>query len=219
MHAGSESHAWSPGSRARLSAELGGPAHTPHPSPPALSVRLPVFSAEASAVLPYAPAAVFAALAGVESSPRWQGGVRGVRRAGASRAGLCVAYHALGVRHTLRTWVTACEPPARFAYRAENDAFALDVALEVTPAFGGARLPYQLRLTVHAVAARNAEDHPPEEVFAVEGDAAARQAAEFRRLLARRAPRDLARLEHDLAVRLRPAVALPGAPAGAPGHR
>lgn len=138
-----------------------------------------MFVVEASATLWHPPEPVFAAVASLEGAVRWQGGVCGVRRAprGGSRLGaLVLLYRALGVRHALVARVTAVEAPRRFAYRAVGDAFVIDTALDVEPveagagAGVGARVRYRLTL-----------------------DSAA-PAAELRRLLARRAGRDLARL-------------------------
>jgi hypothetical protein len=148
-----------------------------------------VFLVEASALLPFAPEAVLAAAGSVESALRWQVGVLGVRRArpGAERAagGLVVSYYALGTRHPLAARVLRADPPHHFAYRAACAAFTLDVSLDAAATFGGTRLTYRLRLVT-----------PP----AADPDAEGRAAA-LRRLLGRRAPRDLARLEAYVARR------------------
>ncbi len=82
-----------------------------------------MYTIVASTTLPYPPDAVFAALASIEGTVRWQAGVRGVRRARPERADdgvppLVLHYWALGVRHALRATVTVHEPPLRFGYRA-----------------------------------------------------------------------------------------------------
>ena len=172
-------------------------------------------------MLPHAPAVVFPLLASIEASVRWQVGVLGVRRhrpwrsaagqpdAGPRPAALLVDYSALGVRHPLAARVTASSPPAggapaRFAYRLENAALALDVALGLAPVPRGTALTYRLCLTTPHDAASGAQGEP---VFAP-------RVAAFRRQLARRAPRDLARLEGYVARRLRPTARPALAPPG-----
>ncbi|MBV9880826.1 MAG: SRPBCC family protein [Gemmatirosa sp.] len=153
-----------------------------------------MFSVEASLTIPVDAALAFGALASIESSVRWQVGVLGVRRApnvpgSRRRAALLVGYYALGRRHTLRARLTACAPPTRFAYRADGDAFSLIVSLDVAPAADGTVVTYRLQVAVPS------EPHPTVAPVAT---------AALYRQLARRAPRDLARLEHFLARRLRP---------------
>ena len=149
-----------------------------------------MFLVEASALLPFAPDAVLAAVGSVESALRWQVGVLGVRRArhAPHPGALVVSYFALGERHALAARVTRYDPPHRFAYRAWCPAFTLDVALEAAPAFGGTRVTYHLQLATP-------EPAPGDE-------AAERRAAALRRLIGRRAPRDLARLEAYVARRV-----------------
>ena len=154
-----------------------------------------MFLLEATATLPYSPAAVFAALASVESALHWQVGVVGARRArGRPGGAVRLGYFALGVRHTLEARVTACEPPVHFAFRADGPAFALDVALAVAPALGGAGVTYRLAMTTHPPPPGDPAHGDP--VLAAAHD---QRVAAFRRLLARRAPRDLVRLEHHVA--------------------
>ncbi len=158
-----------------------------------------MFVVESDATLAHAPDAVYAALASVEGTLRWQGGVRGVRRPAARRCGpLVLTYSALGARHALTARVTAAEPPRLFAYRAEGPAFALEAAYRVEPAPGGARVACRLSLTTGAPAGApggtsgDAPSHPP---------LADRVA--LRRLLARRAADDLVRLERWIRLRQR----------------
>lgn len=184
-----------PGRCGRLSAPPCTPGHVPGaPSPrtpPAAgplppSSPPPVFLVEASALLPFPPAVVLAAAGSVESTLRWQVGVLGVRRARASGA-LVVSYYALGERHHLAARVTRSDPSRHFAYEAWGPAFALGVSLDADAALGGTRLVYRLQL----------ETPPP-----APGDLAAEaRAAALRRLVGRRAPRDLARLETYVARR------------------
>ena len=161
-----------------------------------------MFRIHASTTLPFPPDTVFAAVGGVESALRWQVGVLGVRRARprpgqplADRPGglLRVSYFALGARHALVVHVTSYDPPRRFAYRADGDAFALDVSLEAVPTRDGTRVTYDLGLTSHAL---------PADAPAADRAVAERHAVALRRLLGRRAPRDLARLGVHVARRL-----------------
>lgn len=159
-----------------------------------------MYSIVASVTFPYARESVFAALASVEGAVRWQAGVRAVRRAPprptASPAGeptldadghapaLLLHYWALGARHVLRTHVTAHEPPERFAYRAEGAGLAYDVCFAVRPVTEGCEVTCTLHLEGGSAAPTTAE-----------GDV-----VRLRRLLVRRLPRDLARLEAWVAV-------------------
>lgn len=150
-----------------------------------------MFHVEASAFLPFPPEAVLAAAGSVESTLRWQVGVLGVRRArhgkGRPSAALVVSYYALGERHALAAHVVRSDPPRHFAYRACGPAFTLDVALDAAPVLGGTRVVYRLWLATA----------PP-----APGDAhAERRPAALRRLLGRRAPRDLLCLEAYVARR------------------
>jgi uncharacterized protein YndB with AHSA1/START domain len=169
-----------------------------------------VFTIRAAITLPHPPDAVFAALANVESAVRWQAGVRGVGRAprargaggpasGASRTGdaLVLHYRALGVRHALRTRVTAHERPARFAYRAEGTALVFDAAFTIDAGRDGSRVTWTLTLhgagpAADAAGAGCAAETAPDLEIAY--------LRRLRRLLARRLPRDLARLEPWVAV-------------------
>ena len=158
-----------------------------------------MFTILSAVTLPHPPESVFAALASVEGTVRWQAGVRCVRRPrrDAERpAELVLHYWALGVRHALRTRITAHEPSRRFAYSALGDHFGYDAAFSVEPARDGALVTCQV--TLH---------HPPDA-----GDAGADarfELARLRRLLTRRLPRDLARLEAWVAVQRQPTSALP----------
>jgi hypothetical protein len=158
-----------------------------------------VFTIVATVTLPYPAEAVFAALASVEGTVRWQSGVRCVRRGrapdadagapGAAPGGpasgdplppLVLHYWALGVRHALRTRVTAHQPPEHFAYRAEGERLAYHATFDVAPA------PVGCHVTCTVALGREREP-----------DA---DSVRLRRLLARRLPRDLARLEAWVAV-------------------
>ena len=66
-------------------------------------------------------------------------------------------------------------PSAPAAATAEGPAFALDVTLTVEPSLGGSHVAYHIELSTAA-------------------DGEAERAAALRRLIVRRAPRDLARL-------------------------
>jgi hypothetical protein len=151
---------------------------------------VPVFLVEASALVPHAPAAVFSAAASLEGAVRWQSGVVGVRRprGPAVRTGpLVLLYRALGERHLLDASVTAFEPPLRFAYRAAGAAFAIETALTVEQAVGGARVRYE-------VALHTTDRGVPPPVSTVDPSA-------LRRLVARRTAGDLARLAAWVAAR------------------
>jgi uncharacterized protein YndB with AHSA1/START domain len=150
-----------------------------------------VFTVVASVSLPYSPEAVYAAVASVEGTVRWQAGVRGVWRArpSASPPPLVLHYWALGVRHRLHARVTAHVPPERFAYRAEGDGIALDVTYGVAPTRHGCHVACTVILRGADPAAPAAAPAP-----------AQADLVRLRRLLTRRLPRDLARLEAWVAV-------------------
>ena len=136
-----------------------------------------MFVVEASALVPHAPVTVFAAAASLEGAVRWQSGVEGVRRprGHSVRTGpLVLLYRALGERHRLQVWVTAFEPPTRFAYRAVGDAFTLETTMSVEATADGARVH-------HHVAMQTTPGAPVD-------------AALLRRLLARRTAGDPERL-------------------------
>jgi hypothetical protein len=182
-----------------------------------------VFTTVVNVTLPYAPDVVFLALASVEGTVRWQSGVRGVSRArpapgplpaadartAADPAGevappLVLHYWALGARHRLRARVTAHQPPERFAYRAEGAGFALDVTFVVAPARPGCEVTCTAVLRdpdagalPFAAPTKLARTGP-----ALDATLAARGSdlVRLRRLLARRLPRDLVRLEAWVAV-------------------
>jgi uncharacterized protein YndB with AHSA1/START domain len=157
-----------------------------------------VFLVEATATLPFTPESVFAATASIESTLRWQVGVLGVRRLRQRTDGaLRLSYWALGARHQLTARVTAYDPPQLFAYRAEGEAFDLEVELHAAPHDGGSRLTYRLRLFT-----------PSGPALPTDG---AGSAAALRRLLGRRAPRDLRRLEALVGRRTRVIVPPPDA--------
>jgi uncharacterized protein YndB with AHSA1/START domain len=153
-----------------------------------------MYTIVASADLSYPVESVFTALASIEGTVRWQHGVRAVRRARSGHAAprdasdadvppLVLHYWALGVRHRLRASVTALEPPRRFAYRAEGDGLAWEATYAVVPtaqaasgdAAGGQGVDWTTDASV--------------------GGAPASPVVRLRRLLGRRLPRDLARLE------------------------
>jgi hypothetical protein len=162
-----------------------------------------VFVVEASALVPHAPGAVFAAAASLEGAVRWQSGVEGVRRPrGRSRhtRPLVLLYRALGERHLLEVWVTAFEPPSRFVYHATGTAFALETTLTLEPASDGARVGYQVALDVAPDALLAAAAAPADPVA-------------LRRLIARRTAGDLARLAAWVAASSR--AMLPSATPGA----
>lgn len=158
-----------------------------------------MFTIESTITLPHSPEAVFAVLASVEGALRWQAGVRGLRRL--RRPGqpgaLLMHYQALGARHALRARVTTHEPPTRFAYRAEGARFALAAAFTLEPVRDGARVAYRVTLTDAA--------GPGASRDAASGTASADVVA-LRRLLVRRVPYDLARLDAWVAAQRRPAV-------------
>ena len=167
-----------------------------------------MYTIVASTTLPYSPEAVFAALASVEGTVRWQAGVRGVRRArvGPTDEGvppLVLHYWALGVRRALRATVTLHEPPLRFGYRAVGDGLSYDATYAVVPT------PHGCHVTCTVVL--GGEDDVRAAADAPTG-AAADAVVRLRRLLARRLPRDLARLEEWVAVQpgaRHPVVQLP----------
>ncbi len=168
-----------------------------------------MYTIVASTTLPYPPDAVFAALASIESTVRWQAGVRGVRRArpgagdGDGVPPLVLHYWALGARHRLRASVTACEPPGRFAYRAEGDGLGWEATYTVAPAALGCHVTCTLVLL-------GAPGAAPAARAAAGGETPAHATVRLRRLMARRLPLDLARLEAWVAVqpgaRARPAA-------------
>jgi len=136
-----------------------------------------VFVVESSALVPHPPRTAFAAAASLEGAVRWQSGVEGVRRPrgrGPRTSPLVLLYRALGERHHLAVRVTEFDPPARFAYRAEGDAFALETTLAFEPAPDGTRVLQHVALDTMVGAAPDA--------------------TALRRLLARRTAGDLARL-------------------------
>jgi uncharacterized protein YndB with AHSA1/START domain len=186
-----------------------------------------MYTIVASADLSYPVESVFAALASIEGTVRWQHGVRAVRRARAGHAAprdgsdadvppLVLHYWALGVRHRLRASVTALEPPRRFAYRAEGDGLAWEATYAVVPTAQGCHVTCTLvmRGTPAASGDMAAGQGVDRTTDASVGGAPASPIVRLRRLLGRRLPRDLARLEAWVAVqpgvRPRPAVGASG---------
>lgn len=184
-----------------------------------------MFTVLATATFPHPPEPVFAALASVEGTVRWQSGVRGVWRARAGATAeqrpsspplppspgappgpeqplLVLHYWALGVRHRLRARVTRHEPPERFAYHAEGDGLALDVAFVVAPAPRGCHVTCTAVLHDAASGALAAGTLAPGALApgAPTPGAGDPDVVRLRRLLTRRLPRDLARLEEWVAV-------------------
>lgn len=137
-----------------------------------------MFAVETTLVLPQSAPTIFAVASALAQAPRWRAGVAGVAEtAGARVEGAVLAFRALGGRYALATRVLACEPPRHVSWRSRGDAFALDVALSLEDAPDGTRVTYHCGLSL------TGEDTLP-----------AGHATALRRLLVRRAPRDLERL-------------------------
>jgi hypothetical protein len=148
-----------------------------------------VFVVETSLVLPHPAAAVFGVAADLRLAPRWRKGVADVAD-GAAGEPPTVAFRVLRGRHALATRMTACLPPRFVAWEGRAAEFQLELSLWLESAPGGGT-----RVTYHCALALEAADVLP-----------ARQVTALRRLLARRAPRDLERLAM-LVEELAPAVA------------
>lgn len=189
-----------------------------------------MYTIVATVTLPYPADVVFAALASLEGTVRWQAGVRAVRRArrlpgsaGGARTvpPLVLHYWALGVRHALHASVTAHEPPHRFAYRAVGTGLAYDATFAVAPSAQGCHVTCTVLVAADGAALEGAPGHAPADApgHAPADAAPGADVVRLRRLLARRLPADLARLEAWVAVQpgaRRAAGAPVGAPVGAP---
>jgi hypothetical protein len=120
---------------------------------------------------------------------------------------LVLDYWALGMRHRLRAHVTAHRPPELFAYRAAGDGMALDVTFCVAPVSVGRHVACHVACTVvlrERTSAPTAGDAAIGPTAPPPGaGAAAPDLVRLRRLLTRRLPRDLARLEAWVAVQPR----------------
>ncbi|MGZ8379905.1 MAG: SRPBCC family protein [Gemmatirosa sp.] len=137
-----------------------------------------MFAVETTLVVPYPAPAIFTVASALTQAPRWRAGVVGVAEAqGAPPGGAVVAFRALRARYALATRVVAYDPPRRVAWRSRGPAFVLEVALTLEDAPEGTRMIY------HCGLALTSDDALPP------GHATA-----LRRLLVRRAPRDLERL-------------------------
>lgn len=178
-----------------------------------------MYTVVASVSLSHPASAVYAALASLEGTVRWQHGVRAVRRTrskpratdgpgAAPVPPLVLHYWALGTRHRLRATVTACAPPEHFAWRAEgDDGLVWDLAYTVDPTSHGCHVTSTLALH--------------DWTGGPEGDGGSEALVRLRRLLARRLPRDLACLETWVAVQpgaRRPAVVPPAVVSPADAH-
>ena len=152
-----------------------------------------MFVVETTLVLPQPAASVFAVAGSLALAPRWRAGVTsaGVTSAGVTSAGFTsagvtsvadgapavLAFRALGARYAMPTRALAWEPPHYAAWHGRTAAFSLDLALALEEVPGGTRVTYHCGLSLAS------EDVMPAE-----------RATALRRLLVRRAPRDLERL-------------------------
>ena len=137
-----------------------------------------MFAVETTLVLPQSAPTIFAVASALAQAPRWRAGVMAVAETAIGPVeGAMLAFRALGGRHALATRVVACEPPRHVSWRSRGAAFVLDVALSLEDAPDGTRVTYHCGLSL------TGDDALPT------GHATA-----LRRLLVRRAPRDLERL-------------------------
>lgn len=140
-----------------------------------------MFAVETTLVLPQPAPAIFAVASDLAQAPRWRAGVVSVAEThagvGDGPAAAVLAFRALRGRYAMPTRLLACEPPRHVAWRSRGAAFLLDVALTLEDARQGTRVTYHCALSL------TAEDVLP-----------AGHATALRRLLVRRAPRDLERL-------------------------
>ena len=145
-----------------------------------------MFAVETTLVLPQPAPAIFAVASDLARAPRWRAGVVSVAEthagSGDGPAAAVLAFRALRGRYAMPTRLLACEPPRHVAWRSRGAAFLLDVALSLEDAPEGTRVTYHWALSL------TTEDVLP-----------AGHATALRRLLVRRAPRDLERLGHLMA--------------------
>ena len=155
------------------------------------STRTAVFVVETTLVLPQSAASVFVVAGSLALASRWRAGVSG--GAGAASSALVappevrtgadglppavLAFRALGARYAMPTRALAWEPPHHAAWHGRTTAFTLDLALTLEELPGGTRVTYRCGLALAS------DDVMP-----------AARATALRRLLVRRAPRDLERL-------------------------
>ncbi len=137
-----------------------------------------MFAVETTLVLPHSAPAIFRLASSLKQAPRWRAGVVGVADShGAHQGGPVLAFRALRARYALATRVVAYDPPRHISWRSRGSAFVLEVALTLEEA------PEGTRVTYHCGLALTGDDAVP-----------AGHATALRRLLVRRAPRDLERL-------------------------
>ncbi len=137
-----------------------------------------MFAVETTLVLPHPAPAVFTVASALAQAPRWRAGVVGVSEGfGAHRGDAVLAFRALRARYALATRVVAYDPPRHVSWRSRSAAFVLEVALTLEDAPEGTRVIYHCGLSL------TSDDAVPPA-----------HATALRRLLVRRAPRDLERL-------------------------
>ena len=147
-----------------------------------------MFVVETTLVLPQPAASVFAVAGSLALASRWRAGVTGaadvapattsdVRTGTDGPPPAVLAFRALGARYAMPTRALAWEPPHYAAWHGRTSAFTLDLALTLEEVPGGTRVTY------HCGLALASDDVMP-----------AARATALRRLLVRRAPRDLERL-------------------------
>lgn len=134
-----------------------------------------MFVVETSLVLPHPAAAVFLVAGDLHQAPRWRAGIMAVSEDPPTAAPR-VHFGALRGRWWLTTRMVACHPPRFVAWEGRGDELALELSLWLEPVPDGTRVTYHCALSLE-------EDALP-----------ARHATALRRLLVRRAPRDLERL-------------------------
>ena len=137
-----------------------------------------MFVVETTLVLPQPAASVFAVAGSLALASRWRAGVTSV----ADGAPAVLAFRALGARYAMPTRALAWEPPHHAAWQGRTTAFSLDLALTFEEVSGGTRVTYHCGLSLAS------DDVMP-----------AARATALRRLLVRRAPRDLERLRELVA--------------------
>ncbi len=160
------------------------PAQRPAACGAPSSIRPAVFVVETTLLLPEPAASIFAVAGSLALASRWRAGVvglaaptSGVRTGAEASPAAVLTFHALGTRYAMPTRELAWEPPRHAAWQSATPTFALDVALTLEEVPGGTRVTYHCGLSL-----ASAEAMPPA------------RATALRRLLVRRAPRDLERL-------------------------
>jgi hypothetical protein len=137
-----------------------------------------VFVVETTLVLPLPPASIFAVAGSLAQAARWRAGVTAVSAADApGPRAATLAFRALGARWAMPTRALAWEPPHHAAWHSRSPDFSLEFALTLEEVPGGTRVTY------HCGLAMTSDEAMP-----------AARATALRRLLVRRAPRDLERL-------------------------